>query len=460
MNSNGSNLNAGSTCSDVGGGSNSAVYTSTGGNFDGVSLFTPVDGQTTSSLVNVGDYVALYNTGDTACRCVAQVTVVGAGVNGAITVSTTIKYGTVPTSNSGSRACKAGGAWASLAICAASTPLNTGTVPQSTRVNVKAGTYANTTTTRAIGIVGTALLKFWIRGYLTTPGDQDANLAAVAGTDIPSLTFTGATSRLTTGAHTVLTSIDVTSADTSANGTLNISATTVLENVRTTNTAANVNGIALITNGNAQLSGCYFKATTTASKVIAGASVHMIGCTVVGGIIGIATPNGLIAFCIFDSQAGDAITHNATGPTAIINCGFYAPLGNGINITTLPTNGLSIANNYFSTVNQASKSAINNTSGANSDNMICVGNAYFNCTATITGITETFALFDNGTLASEAFKAPASQDFTMLPVGWNIGFPGKFCNTSVFRGYLDVGAVQSIVASGGAYRPQQRPSGV
>ena len=60
MQTTGSNLNAGSTTSDA------AVYTSTGGNFDGTSVFTPTDGSTPASSIAVGDYVALYNTGDTA----------------------------------------------------------------------------------------------------------------------------------------------------------------------------------------------------------------------------------------------------------------------------------------------------------------------------------------------------------------------------------------------------------
>src|SRR5437868_12025449 len=105
MQTTGSDLNAGSTTADA------AVYTSTAGNFDGTSIFTPTDGSTPASSIAVNDYVSLSNTGDTVARCVAQVTAVGAGVNGTVTVSTTIKYGTVPTSNSGSRALKAGGAW-------------------------------------------------------------------------------------------------------------------------------------------------------------------------------------------------------------------------------------------------------------------------------------------------------------------------------------------------------------
>lgn len=444
--SGGSDLNAGSTSADVGGGSNSAVYTEVSSNFDGVSVFTPTSGQTTSSFVNVGDYVALYNTGDTVCRCVAKVVTVGAGVNGTITIDTTVKYGTVPTSNSGSRACKAGGSWASLAICASNTPFNTGTAPQSTRINIKAGTYANTSTVRALGMAGTATVELWWRGYNATPGDEDLNNVAVAGTSIPSLTWT--TGNLTiSSAHQIFSSLSATSAAVGGNGTVQGNAASLtFYRVRASNTAANANGFAFICgSADCEIVASYFTSTTTASKTIGltGAGFGLFGSIIASGIVGAATSgSGLIAYCLFDSQQGDAIT--ATGsPVAIIGNGFYAPLGNGINITSVGANGYFIANNYFSTVNQAAKSAINNTSGTNTDLIRCVANAYFNCTATLTGITENFAIFDNGTLGSEAFAAPASQNFAILPVGQRIGFPGLFENTNVFRGYLDVGAAQS-----------------
>jgi hypothetical protein len=106
-------------------------------------------------------------------------------------------------------------------------------------------------------------------------------------------------------------------------------------------------------------------------------------------------------------------------------------------------------NCYFSTVNQASKAAINNTQGTNTDLITCIGNAFFNCTANITGITESFTIFDNGTLASEAFIDPViAHNFGVLPVGQGIGFPGKFEGTSAYQGYLDVGAVQHQAALG------------
>lgn len=103
---NGNNLNAGST-------SGSAAYTGVGDS-DGTSVFTPSDGSTPASSVNVGDFASVYVTsGATVAVFVGRVTNVAAGVNGAITVSTSAKSGTFPANSSGAHTitCKVGGAW-------------------------------------------------------------------------------------------------------------------------------------------------------------------------------------------------------------------------------------------------------------------------------------------------------------------------------------------------------------
>jgi hypothetical protein len=452
QNAGASDLNAGSTTSDVGGGSDAAIYTSVAGNFDGTSVFTPTDGSTPASTVSVGMYVALYNTGDTVCRAVAQVTAVGAGVNGTITVSTTIKYGTFPTSNSGSRALKCGGAWTSFATWTSPGIFNTSaTVPQSTRVNVKAATYANTTTQRQINTAGSATLGFWWRGYKTTPGDQDLNFNPVVGTDVPSITFT-TSNMVINGSHIAFSSLGITTASTFSM-TVNSFATDALwYGCTITNTGANAVSVALtMSAASTSAVGCYLGATTTAAEVLsmAGNGNRALGCVINGGIIGILAAGSMVAVRnVFYGQAGDSIKA-AGAPTTIVGNSIYAPLGNGVNVTSTSANGFLIANNYFSTVNQASKAAIMNSSGTNIDATIltCVANAYYNCTANTSGITEGFTIFDNGTLASEAFLAPTASppNFAVGPVAWNLAFPGAFEGTSTYRGYLAVGAVQPNV---------------
>lgn len=104
---NGSNLNAGST--------NAApIYTSAGGDSDGTSQFTPNDGSTPASTVSVGMFGSVYVTaGATVAVFVGRITVVAAGVNGAITFSTTAKSGTFPAASAGAHTItlKVGGYW-------------------------------------------------------------------------------------------------------------------------------------------------------------------------------------------------------------------------------------------------------------------------------------------------------------------------------------------------------------
>ncbi len=440
-----SNLNSGSTCSDVGGGSDAAIYTSTAGNFDGTSVFTPTDGSTPASTVSVGMYAALYNTGDAACRAIAQITTVAAGVNGAITVSTTIKYGTVPTVNSGSRAIKVGGALADLGIVVAAGALGVAVAnPQDTILNVKAGTYANTTTARAFGVLGSNTTKFLIRGYKTTPGDQDSNNLAVAGTDIPSFTFT--TVGMTLTQQLDMASVNVTSAR--AGATLTLGTQCKIYRVRATNTNAISSGVAVSYGQNCVSVGCNFTVTSTATTVVsANTSLSFDGCTFAGGAGGIAaaaSQNVHILNCVFNAQQGDAISFS-TGMAVIVGNTIYAPTGNGILWSGTPSAQATVMNNIFHTVNQASKAAINNNSGASTHLIACIGNAYYNCTANTLNIPGSSIIFDAGTLANDPLPNAASANFTLDPSAWWQAFPGKtnsFENISAYTGFMSPGAVQ------------------
>lgn len=102
---NGSNLNAGSTLG-------APAYTGVGDS-DGAGTFTPSDGSTPASSVNVGDFVSVYVTaGATTTVFVGRVTAVAPGVNGAITNGIP-GSGVYPANSSGAHTitCVAGGAW-------------------------------------------------------------------------------------------------------------------------------------------------------------------------------------------------------------------------------------------------------------------------------------------------------------------------------------------------------------
>src|SRR5512138_3864162 len=59
------------------------------------------------------------------------------------------------------------------------------------RINIKAGTYTNTTTDRTFAAVGTTTAPIWLRGYKATAGDMDGEStshgAFIDATEIPYL---------------------------------------------------------------------------------------------------------------------------------------------------------------------------------------------------------------------------------------------------------------------------------
>lgn len=151
-----------------------AAYTGVGDS-DGTSKFTPSDGSTPASSVNVGDFASIYVTiGATVAVFIGRVTVVAAGVNGAITVSTTAKSGTIPASSGSAHTitCKVGGAWAGP-NAAVSFPFGfitaalmdaAGDYP---RVNLKSGTTYSITAAMTHSLAG----PVYFQGYTTTAGD-------------------------------------------------------------------------------------------------------------------------------------------------------------------------------------------------------------------------------------------------------------------------------------------------
>lgn len=449
MQTTGSNLNAGTTTSDT------SAQTYASGTLATVTTtvtFTVASGNPVSDGVVVGDWVSLYPNGSTVTPFVSKVT--------AVTTTTIVcdsvanKFGVVPADGVLTRTAKTGGAWGWGTSTIIGTLFSTANVVIPTRVNVKAGTYANTTTVKSFGTGGATTTPLMWRGYKTVIGDQDGNFQAVAGTDIPSFTFTTGYMQINVGAtHIMFQNMDITGAEVTATvGQLHVNGGAFTgENVRVTNTAANANSTGLRSNAiNCTYIGCYIKATTTAAtacQFVTGAGMQdtYIG----GGIIGLQiSGTSRVIRCILDSPAGDAIT--STGPNIdLLNSTIYSPLGNGINFISGFGN-CSVVNCYFDSVNQAAKTAITNTSGTATDTIRVAGNTYYNCTATTAGLGD-FPTFSDTTVASSLLTNPGSLNFSIKPLGWGIGFPAYFANLTAFRSFTDPGAVAHFGVAGPLY---------
>lgn len=161
----GSNVNAGSTTADA------AAYTATNGGWNsGTGVFTPASGDPSASVA-VGDWASVYIDGATVAVFIGRVTAVSSTT---VTVSTTAKSGTAPSTNATARTIKVGGAWKGP-NAASGFPLSlplaggmTNAAGNFPRCNLKSG--ANYAITAPIS-AGSGQGGVTYQGYTTSPGD-------------------------------------------------------------------------------------------------------------------------------------------------------------------------------------------------------------------------------------------------------------------------------------------------
>lgn len=442
----GNDMNAGSSTADT------ADVTQTNGSWDiTADTFIAASG-TPFSAVTTNDWVSIYADGTTSGAVyVAQVTAVG-GSGANVTLSTTAKYGTKPAAGATGKSAKVNGAWASLAVV--TSLFASVAVPAATKVNIKAGTYANTTTARAFGSAGLTTGPLWWCGYKTTPADMDTveTVARVDGTDIPLITFS--TGALTiTGNHQMFSNISVTAARSgtacSVTG-LNV----LLFRCRSENTTANSASSAYATSGNGSKAvQCWFKATTTSTRCVNVSIVtQLVGCVMIGGLAGVEL-NGsvplVVASCAFRSQAGSGIVLTSS-PTAllILGCTFKAPAAAGVLFTLVPTSFGLIAGCLFDTCGTY---GINNNSGANTNFVTRLANDFYgSVTANETGFGDVPSILQQTESGSPVV---GSTDLTLVASinALANGLPGLFENET-YTSFLDIGAVQQASSSGGGLR--------
>lgn len=450
--SGGSNVNSGST------NSNTATYTSTNGNWSTVTnIFTPTDGSTPASTVNVGDFASVYNDGATVAVYIARITAVAAGVNGGITLTTVYKQGTPPTTSATARTIKVGGAW-QTPFNATGFPLINGifgalrnTNDDVSRVNFKNDqTYSTTGGSSWTGMGATVL-----QGYTTTPGD--------GGRAIWSSSTTAAVGFL-----------------------MNSSAPMFVDMVFTSSAASNGNDLLQFSNGasfvrcvfhdsrgdlvnlnnaGASFIDCEFYAankSNTAGKyaidapatvgLIDGCYIHDLTAGSNASGINAAGRSPIISNTIFDTISGVGISITSTTVDSTIpvihNCSFYNITGDAIKHNTTTGIFLVIKNCIFTKGGAKGINMAAAIGGGVSQNNAYGAGTEANATAdTLLSVVETGKV----TLPSNTspYSAQTTGNFSLIaPTAQGTGY-GTFLETDGTNtgtvGYPDIGAAQANI---------------
>lgn len=381
-----SNMNAGSSNSAT------ASVTQTNGNWSTTTNIYAAASGTPFSGVSVGDWASIYIDGTTSGAVyIARISTVNSG-GASITLETTNKLGTAPTTSATGISCKVGGAWADFEPMLNSTLSPTIATTMSIRLNIKAAAYTTAVNTGGVSFKfapAAGSYRFWVRGYTTTPGDLDNDTTSVLtpGTNIPKLTFTGNIAFLNMPPNSWVSYLAVVTNSNAATvqGSFD---TCVCYRCYFENLTASAQGSALSTSGNVFIR-CHFKATTTATGAVSLTSTRYLfyECKFYGGIASISsTANGfagLIIGCLLTDMTtyGISLTGTTPIPKIIGNTIVGASKTAGIRISnTLTTGNTVIAKNIISGFTDAV------TVPATNQQVLLYMNNVYNCTNTYTNV--------------------------------------------------------------------------
>lgn len=333
--STGDNLNAGST-EDA-----AAIFTSAAGDSDGTSVFTPNDGSTPASTVTVGMWGSVYVTaGATVATFVGRITAVAAGVNGAVTFSTTAKAGTFPSASAGAHTItmKVGGAWKGP-NSTSNFPMNFAAVTMTNSSNHAPFINLKNTADYSITAAMTRSISsmVWFAGYSTTP--RDGGTARIKGP--------------TTGASFVPLTIsgsycmlgDMEFKDNGATGSASGVALSGTTNGLFRVTATGMRGRGIDATNLTALIECEGYANNTSNSAYSGGihcatagsfAVRCVAHNNVGGSNGGGFTMDTSIYwceCISALNSGDGYQSNADTNVSIDSCDFYDNGGYGMNFT-------------------------------------------------------------------------------------------------------------------------------
>lgn len=315
------------------------------------------------------------------------------------------------------------------------------------RINVKAGTYANTTTDRTFGAAGSTTAPIWWRGYNTAIGDLDADFTTAK----PAITFTTG-GFLVTAAHQMFSNFNISGART-AGPQVNASGGNLrFHRCRIENTGGNAasNAISVVTNVDTEITSSWLKAGSSATRVInMNVNSKVIGCVFEGGGHAVDVTAAIFAIVVgnvMDNNGGHGLLANTAGVRLLIlSNSIYSPGTDGIRVSAIPTLCL-VANNIF----EGCAVGINNSTGTNMNLISRHHNAFYNSgTSNEAGFGDAPAFNEIQEVASP-FTNAAGHDFSLLSTSLSraAGMPGLFESQS-YTSYLDIGAVQRQEPAGG-----------
>ncbi len=412
------------------------------------NIYTGTSG-TEFAGTSAGEYASVFADGATVAVMIAKIDSVGAlGVS--ITLSTTERWGTAPTTGAGTRSCKVGGSHTSELPWASGGLGSVAPTTVSTRVNWKQATYT-IVASRTFSNAGTTTTPIWFRGYNTTPGDCDSDPTLAR----PLLSVNSTFVLTMNGAHQYWTSINFTG---SRSGTIVALSGAGSKFIRcqVENTSSNVLAIAAtFSSATNIIAYSWFKtpATATTTGVISNSSnSSYYGCIAEGGglaCFNIATGTGIFVQCITLGGVNGFLS--TTGQARILFCTVYNSSGDGIKWTGTPSANTAVVLGCL--LSNCTGYGINNASGTNTNDIFRACNDFYACSGgDENGFGDSPSFFNQSESASPFINTSTNFGIAAGKNALNNGFaPGGFEAFPSTVSYNTIGAVQS---AGSSYVPQ------
>ena len=450
-----------STGSNVNAGDNTAngIVTSTNGAWSTVTnIFTATSG-TPFSGVTVGDFASLYSDGGTASVYIARVTEVGVG-GLTLTLDTTAKAGTAPTTAAVGITCTTGGVWKGP-NAASSFPFSLTTIGSLKNV---AGNFPrfnmknNATYNVTAAVTSASAGPYAIEGYTTTVGDGGRFTldGGTSGASYALLTISGANVSLLSG---IIQNNGATGSATgltvSTGGVEALLFNIVVNNMRGHGFDVD-STLSIVTSCEAYL--CNTSNTSLKSGFLLSGDGSIASNCISHNNAGsnshgfYITDSASVHNCISDTNGGTGLYCNQDKLQSITNCVFYGNASDGVRFANASTQLCYVTNSVF--VSNGGWGV--NGSGAGSRSGMLKNCAFLSNTSGaatgLSGIVETGSV----TLTGDPFTDAANGDFTMN----NTAGAGDDCRnagTGVFTqtqesytgtvSYPDIGATQQTGTS-------------